>query len=69
MTTFDPERQAKTLHRRYGGRARQVVLDFIVQAIRDLDMEAARFWERVAMVIDRYAERGLNDQRGDDVLI
>jgi hypothetical protein len=69
MTTFDPERQAKTLHRRYGGRARQVVLDFIVLAIRDLDMEAARFWERVAMVIDRYAERGLNDQRGDDVLI
>ena len=69
MTIFDPERQAKNLHRRYGGRAGQVVLDFIVQAVRDLDMEAARFWERVASVIDRYAERGLNDQRNEDVLI
>lgn len=65
---IDVEAQARTMLRNHGIRAAKVVLDLIVQAVRDFDMETARVWERVAVEIDRHSDCPY-DGRGGDVII
>lgn len=62
MSDFNPETEAKGLLRTYGDRAKQIVLDRMLQAIRECDMAAARLWERVAVVLDQYLKHGWNDE-------
>lgn len=62
MSDFNPETEAKGLLRTYGDRAKQIVLDRMLQAIREFDMAAARLWERVAVIIDQYLKHGWSDE-------
>lgn len=47
------EHAARDLVSMHGRRARQVVVDEIVTAIRDSDMEKAKAWDRVGQVVDK----------------
>lgn len=54
-----PHQRASEIVQTYGVRARQAVVDLIVEAIRDCDMDAAHMWDRVGDIIDA----GLDDGR------
>ena len=58
------EHAARDLVSMHGRRARQVVVDEIVQAIRDSDMESAKAWDRVGQAVDKLI---LGDPTGPDI--
>ncbi len=47
------ELAARDLVSMHGRRARQVVVDEIVRAIRDSDMDTAKAWDRVGTEVDK----------------
>lgn len=47
-----PEHAARDLLSMHGRRARQIIVDEIVKAIRDADMDTAKTWDRIGQEVD-----------------
>lgn len=69
MSEYDVEGKASGLLRQHGTRAAQVVIELMLQAIREFDLATARMWEKVADAIDARIAAGLASPRLKEMLI
>ena len=69
VSEYDVEGKALGLLRQHGTRAAQVVIELMLQAIREFDLATARVWEKVADAIDARLAAGPAIPRPKEVLI